>query len=234
VWITHEPSYNVADPSSVLKPIFRAQRRADLFRLPKAPPPAERSDGFSGPEAPESECGNHGCHFKFGLERTDSRDIIVSLKEGYMRYAKPVLLLLGLSTALVAADPFAGTWKLNPAKSKYKTGTPAKEQTVVITEAGGDLDVNITGTAADGSAIASHYTMPAKGGTGKIIQSPYDAISSKRPSDNERVISYSKGGKVVYTARPRLSADSKTMTATVNGTDPAGKPVEGTAVFEKQ
>jgi hypothetical protein len=151
-----------------------------------------------------------------------------------VRFVKLGFALLGLATALVAADPFVGTWKLNPAKSKYKTGTPAKEQTVVITEKGGELDINITGTAADGSAIASHYTMPAKGGPGKIIQSPYDAISAKRPSDMERVISYSKGGKVVYTASPRVSADGKTMTVTVKGTDPAGKPVEGQAVFEKQ
>ena len=151
-----------------------------------------------------------------------------------MRYVKVGFVLLGLATVLAAADPFVGTWKLNPAKSKYKTGTPPKEQTVVIGEKGGDLDVNITGTAADGSAIANHYTIPTKGGEGKIIQSPYDAISSKRPSDTERVITYSKGGKVVYTAQPKLSADGKTMTAAVKGTDPAGKPVEGRAVFEKQ
>jgi hypothetical protein len=139
-----------------------------------------------------------------------------------------------LATALVAADPFIGTWKLNPAKSKYKTGTPAKEATIVITEKGDDLDVNITGTAADGSPIASHYTMPVKGGTGKIIQSPYDGITSKRPSANKREVSYLKGGKVVYHATPTLSADGKTMTAPVKGTDAAGKPVEGSAVYEKQ
>ena len=150
-----------------------------------------------------------------------------------MRYAKLMLVLLGLATALAAADPFVGEWKLNPAKSKYKTGTPPKEQTVVITEKDSDLDVNITGTTADGSSIASHYTMPAKGGEGKIIKSPYDTISSKRPSDKERVLTYSKGGKVVYNARPRVSADGKTMTVTVKGTDPAGNPVEGTLVFEK-
>jgi hypothetical protein len=156
-------------------------------------------------------------------------------KEGMpMRYVKFGFLLLGLAAVLVAADPFAGTWKLNPAKSKYKTGTPPKEQTVVIAEKGGDLDVNITGMTADGSAMASHYTMPAKGGEGTIIQSPYDAISSKRPSATERVITYSKGGKVVYTAQPIVSADGKTMTVTLKGTDPAGKPIEGRAVFEKQ
>jgi hypothetical protein len=151
-----------------------------------------------------------------------------------MRYLKPCLVFLGLATALFAADPFVGTWKLNPAKSKYKAGAPPKEVTVVITEKGSELDVNITGTTADGSAIASHYTMPAKGGEGKIIQSPYEAVSSKRPSDTERVISYSKGGKVVYTTRPKLSADGKSMTTAVKGTDPTGKPVEGSAVYEKQ
>lgn len=151
-----------------------------------------------------------------------------------MRYVKLGFMLLGLTTILIAADPFVGTWKLNPAKSKYKTGAPPKDQTVVISEKDGDLDVNITGTSADGNAIASHYTMPAKGGEGKIIQSPYEAISSKRPSNVERVISYSKGGKVVYTAQPKVSADGKTMTAAVKGTDSAGKLIEGTAVFEKQ
>ena len=127
-----------------------------------------------------------------------------------------------------------GTWKLNPAKSKYKSGAPAKEATIVITEKGDDLDVNITGVAADGTPIASHYTVPTKGGAGKIIQSPYEGISSKRPSANKRELSYMKGGKVVYTATPTLSADGKTMTAPLKGTDAAGKSVEGTAVYEKQ
>jgi hypothetical protein len=40
-----------------------------------------------------------------------------------MRYAKLAFALLGLAATLVAADPFAGTWKLNLDKSKYKTGS---------------------------------------------------------------------------------------------------------------
>jgi hypothetical protein len=139
-----------------------------------------------------------------------------------------------LATTLAAADPSAGTWKLNPAKSKYKTGAPAKAQTVVIAEKGGDLDVQVTGTAADSSAIASHYTVPIKGGEGKIIQSPFESVASKRVSDTERVIQYGKGGKTVYTASPKVSADGKTLMVPVKGTDGTGKPVEGTAVFEKQ
>jgi hypothetical protein len=151
-----------------------------------------------------------------------------------MRHARLMLMLLGMGTALLAADPFDGTWKLNAAKSTYKTGGVPKEVTIVIAEKAGELDVNITGRAEDGSPIASHYTMPVKGGAGKIIKSPYDGVSGKRLSANKREVGYMKDGKVVYTATPTLLADGKTMAAPFKGTDAAGKPVEGTAVYEKQ
>jgi hypothetical protein len=57
-----------------------------------------------------------------------------------MRSAKFAFALLGFAALLMAADPFAGAWSLNTAKTKYKTGTPAKEQTLTITETGSDLD----------------------------------------------------------------------------------------------
>ena len=72
-----------------------------------------------------------------------------------MRYAKLAFALLGFAAVLVAAEPFTGTWKLNTEKSKYKTGAPAKEQTVTITEADSNLDVTIKGTAQDGTPISS-------------------------------------------------------------------------------
>jgi len=37
-----------------------------------------------------------------------------------MRYAKLAIALFGLASILIAAEPFAGTWKLDAAKSKYK------------------------------------------------------------------------------------------------------------------
>ena len=127
-----------------------------------------------------------------------------------MRYAKLAFALFGLAAVLIAADPFAGTWKLNLEKSKYKTGTAPKEQTLTIAEAGSDLDVTISGTAADGTATMSHYTVPAQGGEGKIIQSPYEAVSGKRIGPNEREVRYSKGGKVVlFSLRKRRGAISK-------------------------
>ena len=151
-----------------------------------------------------------------------------------MRYAKLALALLGLAAVLIAAEPFAGTWKLNLEKTKYNTGTPPKEQTLTIAEAGSDLDVTLNGTAADGSAIMSHYTVPAQGGEGKIIESRYEAVSGKRMGPNQREITYSKGGKAVLTAHSRVSADGKTITVNIKGADMQGKPVDAVAVYDKE
>jgi hypothetical protein len=151
-----------------------------------------------------------------------------------MRYAKLAFALLGLAATLVAADTFAGTWKLNLEKSKYKTGSPPKEQTATIAEAGSDLEVTISGTAADGTATMSHYTVPAGGGEGKIIQSPYEAVSGKRIGPNEREVAYSKGGKVILTTHNTVSADGKTVTVNVKGTSAQGQPVDAVVVYDKQ
>ena len=151
-----------------------------------------------------------------------------------MQRTKLAFAFLALASTLVAAEPFAGTWKLNLDKSKYKTGTPPKEQTATIAEAGRDLDVTISGTAADGTATMSHYTVPAQGGEGKIIQSPYEAVSGKRIGENEREVRYSKGGKVILTTHNTVSADGKTLTVNVNGTNAQGQPVDAVVVYDKQ
>jgi hypothetical protein len=151
-----------------------------------------------------------------------------------MRCVKLVFMLLAAAVALVAADPFVGTWKVNPAKSKFKSGAALKDQTVTISESGGDLDIAVKGTAADGTPVSTHYTVPAAGGSGKVIESSYEAVSGKRMSANERETSYSKGGKVVYTTHAKLAKDGKTLTVQSKGTNPAGQMVDGTVTYDKQ
>ena len=151
-----------------------------------------------------------------------------------MRYVRLALVLLAVAGALVAADPFVGTWKVNPAKSKYTSGAGPKEQTVTISEAGGDLDITVKGTAMDGKPISSHFTIPASGGPGKLIESPYEAVSGKRMGADERETSYTKGGKVVYTTHAKLSKDGRTLTVHSKGASPTGQMVDGTVTYEKQ
>ncbi len=153
-----------------------------------------------------------------------------------MRIAGRIITLAAvLATALVAADPYVGTWKLDPAKSKYKTGAPPKDQTVAITETGSDLHIVVKGTAADGSPISSHFVLPAAGGTGKVVESnAYDGVSGKRISPNERETSYMKGGKAVYTVHSKISADGKTLSTNVKGMNAAGQMVDGSSVSTRQ
>jgi hypothetical protein len=151
-----------------------------------------------------------------------------------MRYVKSLLLLLGFAATLLAADPFVGTWKMSPAKSKFKAGAAPKEQTVTIVESGSDLTVNVMGTAADGSAVAYSYTVPAAGGVGKINSAAYDGISGKRPGPKEREVVYTKGGKEIFTTHSKVSADGKSLTVTSKGLNVAGKNVEGSITYIKQ
>jgi hypothetical protein len=152
-----------------------------------------------------------------------------------MRSLKLTLSILCAAATLLAADPFAGTWKMNAAKSKYKVGAAPKEQTITIMEMGADLHVMVSGTAADGSKIAMNYTVPAKGGPGKITEpAAYDGVTSKRISPNEREISYTKAGKVQYTAHSKVAADGKSLTVHAKGTTALGKEVDGDVAYDRE
>src|SRR5260370_7607212 len=151
-----------------------------------------------------------------------------------MRYSKLVFVLLAFAGLSMAADPFVGTWKLNSAKTKYKTGMPPKEQTVTFSEEGSDLHVMVKGIASDGQAISPHFAVPTAGGTGKIIESPYEAVSATSANANERDTSFSKGGKVVYTAKAKRSSDGNTMTVSFKGTNPSGQILYVTTPYHTQ
>ena len=153
-----------------------------------------------------------------------------------MRHARVAALYITFATLALAADPIIGTWKLDSARSKCKTGAVNKDLTLVITESGSDLDSDATGTTADGNAYSNHFTAPEKGGTGKIVSSPspYDGVAARRASATRRVTTFSKGGQAVYTVTTTISADGKTLTAAAKGTNAAGKEVECTNVMVKQ
>lgn len=151
-----------------------------------------------------------------------------------MRKIMYVLALILFAIPVFASDANVGTWKLNPEKTKYTTGTPAKDVTLVIIEQGTNLVVAATGTNSDGSPIAVKYTVPVSGGAGSVQQGPFDAVTSKRVDANTRDNSFTKDGKEVRTRHAVVSKDGKTLTVTVGGMDAAGNAVAGDDVFDKQ
>jgi hypothetical protein len=147
-----------------------------------------------------------------------------------------LLLLVAVSTGAAPAEhPYAGTWKMNVAESRYPPGTAPKEQIAVITEVGGELDHKITGIAADGHNISSRFVIPETSGSGRVLEAPnYDAISVKWFSPREREMTYTKQGKTVNTVHSSISDDGKHMLTDSHGVDVQGEKVEGHAVYDRQ
>ena len=151
-----------------------------------------------------------------------------------MRKIMYLIVILAVAIPLFAADLFVGTWKLDPAKSKYTAGSAPKDVTLVIEEQGDNYQVTATGSYADGSPISVKYTVPKAGGTGTAQEGPFDNVTSKRISARARENTYSKDGKQTISRLIDVSQDGKTMRITVKGIDPQGKPLTGTDVLNKQ
>ena len=134
-----------------------------------------------------------------------------------------------------AADSIVGTWTLNVAKSTYSPGPAPKSLTVKFEAAGEGIKSTSDTVAADGSKAHAEYTAnydgkdyPLKG------VKDADTVSLKRIDANSSVRTDKKAGKVVRTYTRKLSADGKTMTATVTGTDEQGRAVNNKVVLERK
>jgi hypothetical protein len=122
-----------------------------------------------------------------------------------------VMAVVASGLLLAQSNPLVGTWKLNPAESKYTTGAPPKEETATMQMVGDQDQVTVNGTAADGSAISLKYEVPDEGGAGKFLAGPYDAVSGKRINDYTSEVSFMKGGKEMLHIHTVVSKDAKTM-----------------------
>jgi hypothetical protein len=144
------------------------------------------------------------------------------------------LCFVGVAVCL-AADAFVGTWKLNEAKSKIAAGSP-KNTTVAYEDAGDSVKVTTDGTNGDGKPSHSEWTGKFDGKDYPVTGDPSgaDTRSYTRVDDHTLAFTNKKGGKVTITGRAVVSADGKTRTVTITGTDSTGKKFTSTAVYDKQ
>jgi len=142
-------------------------------------------------------------------------------------------LFVGL-TMCFAANSNLGTWKLNEAKSKLAPGMP-KNLTVVYTASGDSIKGTIDGVDGQGKPTHNEWTGKFDGKDYPVTGDPNsDARAIKQVDDRTVDITVKKGGKVSMTGHAVISADGKTRTLTISGTDAAGKKIESTAVYDKQ
>ena len=144
-----------------------------------------------------------------------------------------VALSFTAAAACFAANPHMGTWKLNEAKSKMPAGM-GKNTTVVYTEQKDKITVTVDGVGKDGKPTHSVWVgkfdgkaYPVKGNLS------YNSVAYKMVNDRTNDITTMKDGKLVWSGRITVSADGKSRTVTINGTDADGKKFKGTAAYDK-
>ena len=152
--------------------------------------------------------------------------------------ARATVLTLALCIAgaavCFAADAFMGTWKLNEAKSKIGAGSP-KNTTVVYEAAGDSVKVTTDGTDGDGKPSHGVWTGKFDGKDYPVTGDPStDTRSYRKVDDHTLTFINKKGNKVTISGRGVVSADGKTRTVTITGTDSKGAKFTTTAVYDKQ
>ena len=133
-----------------------------------------------------------------------------------------------------ADDPQMGTWKLNEAQSKLTPGT-TKITMVVIEAAGDNVKVTVDGTDRNGKSMHNEWTGKFDGKDYPVIGNPdADMRLYKKIDDRTLEVTVKKDGKVTTHGRTVVSADGKSRTLTMTGTDAKGKKFTNNAVYDKQ
>ena len=145
-----------------------------------------------------------------------------------------VMLFAAASACVAADDPNMGTWKLNEAKSKFSPGA-AKNTSVVYEAVGDSVKVTVDGVGADGKPSHNEWTGKFDGKDYPLTgDSSADSRSYKKIDARTMELTNKKGGKTVASGKITVSADGKSRTVVVSGTDASGKKITSTAVYDKQ
>ena len=134
---------------------------------------------------------------------------------------------------MAATNPQMGTWKFNEAKSKMPAGM-GKNTTVVYAEQGDKIKVTVDGMDKDGKSTHGVWVgkfdgkaYPTKGNLS------WNSAGYRVVNDRTNTITTMKDGKVVWSGKITVSADGKSRTVTMHGTDASGKKFSGKAVYDK-
>jgi hypothetical protein len=110
-----------------------------------------------------------------------------------------------------------------------------KNTTVVYEAAGDSVKATVEGVDAEGKPTHNEWTGKFDGKDYPVTGDPTsDMRSLKKIDERTTELTVKKGGKVTMSGRVVVSADGKTRTLTLHGTNAAGKKVTSVAVYDKQ
>ena len=151
-----------------------------------------------------------------------------------------VLACLAIAGSAIAQGPdrMIGRWELNVAKSTFSPGPGPKSDIRTYEDRGGGITIiTLEGMNAQGNPTGSVITVKYDGKDYPIVPRNGETttmISYKRVDANTVAYSTKQGGKVLTNATKTLSADGKTLTHQVKGTNAQGQAVNNVLVFEKR
>jgi hypothetical protein len=146
-----------------------------------------------------------------------------------------VLAIGATAVAAGTADPVVGTWVLDVAKSKFSPGPGPKSQTRTYTATADGIELVVTGTAADGSAVSQKSSYKYDGNDYAISgSSSYDTLSLQKIDDNNVESVQKKAGKAVGKTTRTVSKDGKVLTLASKGTGASGAAYDDVLVFDRK
>jgi hypothetical protein len=127
-----------------------------------------------------------------------------------------------------------GTWKLNLAKSKYRSGPPPQSQTRTYEPQGQGVKAAIKTTYADGRSTTVGYVANYDSLEYAVTGSPdADTIALKKVAPRTAEATLLHAGKVIATASRVISEDGNMLTISYQGVQ-LGNHVDYVAVYDRQ
>ena len=131
-----------------------------------------------------------------------------------------------LAMLLASADPFLGSWKLNPEKSKMEPGAPPPTGSITMTysEEGDHVKVTASVTLPDGNKRDIVHTQTYDGKAHDRFEGKPngETLTHRRIDERTEETTWQKDGKVIIVTTRTVSADGKTLTSTVRVPGKAG------------
>ena len=138
------------------------------------------------------------------------------------------------SLSAQAGDAWAGTWKLNLAKSTYELG-PAPRSAVSRLEPSQDgWKVSQDGVDTQGTPAHVEMTLKFDGKDYPVNGIANTTWALTRIDDHTYDLVAKRDGRVTTTTRTVVSADGKTRRSTTTGKNAQGHTVSNVAVYERQ
>jgi hypothetical protein len=136
--------------------------------------------------------------------------------------------------AAAKPSPFVGNWAANLSKSKQHPNHQFKSATLQFVVNGDTVMLTQGGVNASGQEESGTITLQADGKERPIPQAPGVVSVVRWIGSNVLETVGKKDGQVVGRGTYEVSADGKTLTATVSGTDGSGAAFNQVIVFDRK